>query len=75
MRGRGLTIDEPSILVHSNHQTPTIHSYGIEVKIMQGKTPTNMECTTPYIDGTIQVQLCYELQRNGFVALFEINPF
>ena len=32
MRGRGPTIDEPSILVHSNHQTPTIHSYGIEAK-------------------------------------------
>ena len=63
MRGRELTIDEPSILVHSNHQTPTIHSYGIEAKIMQGKTPTNMECTTPYIDGNIQAQLCYELLK------------
>ena len=60
MRGRGLTIDEPSILVHSNHQSPIIHSYGIEAKIMQGKTPTNMECTTPYIDGNIHTQLRLE---------------
>ena len=43
MRGRGLTIDEPSLLVYSNPQNPIIHSYGMEAKVMQGKTPHNME--------------------------------
>ena len=63
MRGRGLTIDEPSVLVYSNPQNPVIHSYGMEAKIMQGKTPHNMECLSPYVDGDIQPLLCYELLR------------
>ena len=63
MRGRGLTIDEPSLLVFSNPQNPIIHSYGLEAQAMQGKTPHNMQCVAPYVDGELQPLLSYELLR------------
>ena len=54
MKGRGIILNEPSVVAyHVRQGRRQVLAVGTEAKLMQGRTPENIEAIRPMRDGVI----------------------
>ena len=54
LRGRGIVLNEPSVVaIESIHGLPRLRAFGMEAKLMIGRTPQGTSTVRPMRDGVI----------------------
>jgi len=74
--GRGLVLDEPSVIAMSHHKgTMVPYAFGAEAKMMLGKTPSGIVATRPLKDGVIADFTAAEEMIKHFIRSVDISNF
>ena len=67
MRGRGIVLDEPSVVAITKSLNKKVVAVGLEAKEMLGKTPGNIEAIRPMREGVIADFAVTEAMLKAFI--------